>query len=579
MTRILDTDRGILALFLLLSLVFTYPLPIRMFTHVPGWLAYGWDDSWAFVWVLWLVMEKALSGSFDLFFTDRIFYPDGVNLIYHTLSPANGLIGLIPNVLFGPVFTLNFLLILTFVLSAYGAYRLCYYVSSHRWGSIIAGLVFAFCPYRMVHTIEHLNLASTQWIPFFFLFLLKTRQEPSPRNAIWISLFFLLTLYSCWYYGVFLALFGFMFILFSLQTRVENLGAKTVLFSLVTLIGIAPILWNMPESENLGNLYTGLRDTQHYGADLLGFFIPSSFHPVLGSIGHWGIMTFRYDLFEGTVYLGIVVLFLIPIGFYKGQVPNKIFWVFTTLFFFLATLGPYLKVAGRDVFTLPGQIEIYLPLPFNALYRFPLLDMIRAPGRYDIMFLLCASVAIPFAIRWLMERFRFGGNTVFLLAVLILFEYLAVPIPTVPLEINLWHQKIAQDNRNYSILDIPVHYDIRRYQFEQTVHGKDLVVGHVSRTPKSKNKIFSDNDILVIASRPGRITSLTIRNFNRENFLQTVERHNIRYIVLHKNFLHERHLIKLQMLFQHVDLLKKGYEDKELLVYEVRLPPREMKES
>lgn len=568
MKRFLDTDLGVFTLIALISLVLTYPLPFQMTTHVPGWFNDGWDDSWAFVWTLWLAKEKILAGSFDFFFTNRIFYPDGVNLLHHTITVANGVIGFLPTILFGPVFTLNLLIIFSFILSAFGVYRLCFYISSERWGSFLAGLVFGFCPFRTSHAIEHLNLASTQWIPFFVLYLLKTRREPSLWNPVWVGVFFLLSLYSSWYYGIFLGIFGFIFILFSLETRIEKWLLKSVLASLVVGLGCLPILSNWPGTEGLENFSMGFWDSFRYSADLLGYGIPSTFHPLLGWMGKWGAEHFSYSEFEGTVYIGISVLILIGIGFKVGNIPNKIFWMFSSLFFFLLSLGPYLKVAGRYEFPLPGGLPLMVPLPFNALYRFPLMDALRTPGRFDVMFLLCACVAVPFGARWIVDKLNGGSLARTALAALILFEYLPTPIPTLPIAVNPFHRQIAADGERYSILDIPVSYEVRRYQFEQTIHGKDLVVAHVSRVPDSKRVLFADSDILVIGARPGRIGPRTIQEFNTDNFIRTVERHRIRYFVIHKFFIPAHEVGKLQIVFDNIKQVKRGYEDNELLVYE-----------
>jgi hypothetical protein len=46
-----------------------------------------------------------------------------------------------------------------------------------RLAAFVAGAVFTFSSYRFVHVLGHLDLLSTQWLPFVVLFLLETRRE------------------------------------------------------------------------------------------------------------------------------------------------------------------------------------------------------------------------------------------------------------------------------------------------------------------------------------------------------------------------------------------------------------------
>ena len=51
--------------------------------------------------------------------------------------------------------------------------------------------------------LGHYNMVTTQWIPFFALFLLKTLRQPGYRNAMMAGLFAALTLWAEMFLGPF----------------------------------------------------------------------------------------------------------------------------------------------------------------------------------------------------------------------------------------------------------------------------------------------------------------------------------------------------------------------------------------
>src|SRR4051812_45280076 len=75
--------------YLLLTLALTYPIARDLFTRVPGG-----GDAWQHVWNLWWVKHALLDLHTNPYHTSLIYYPDGVNLYFHTLVLMAGLIGI-----------------------------------------------------------------------------------------------------------------------------------------------------------------------------------------------------------------------------------------------------------------------------------------------------------------------------------------------------------------------------------------------------------------------------------------------------------------------------------------------------
>src|SRR4029078_8842172 len=70
--------------------------------------------------------------------------------------------------------------------------------------AIIAGIVFAFVPYRFDH-YHHLELQATIFLPLTLMYFDRAVASGSKRDA-WLTMAsFVAQLYSCIYYSVFLA--------------------------------------------------------------------------------------------------------------------------------------------------------------------------------------------------------------------------------------------------------------------------------------------------------------------------------------------------------------------------------------
>ena len=159
------TRLSVLLLFLVLTVLFTYPLVLHLRTAVPG---PPWDNL---VWLydLWWFRHSIVDlGQWPTFNT-TIFHPYGYDLRLSELMLPNKLL-IAPLLFLGDeVLAYNGLLLLSFVLTGYATYLFIAYLTADRLAGVVAGAIFAFCSYRM-HAMAAgwLPLISTQWIPLTF---------------------------------------------------------------------------------------------------------------------------------------------------------------------------------------------------------------------------------------------------------------------------------------------------------------------------------------------------------------------------------------------------------------------------
>jgi hypothetical protein len=83
-----------------------------------------------------------------------------------------------------------------FVLSGYGAFRLARTLTGSYAAAWVAGVVFAFIPYRF-HRLPHLHYIFAGWIPLTFEALALYARRQSWRRAAWLAVAFLMNALSC----------------------------------------------------------------------------------------------------------------------------------------------------------------------------------------------------------------------------------------------------------------------------------------------------------------------------------------------------------------------------------------------
>ncbi|OFW40254.1 MAG: hypothetical protein A3F70_17015 [Acidobacteria bacterium RIFCSPLOWO2_12_FULL_67_14] len=161
--------------YLLATLVATWPLAAGLGRDV------AWDlgDSVLNMWILSWVCEQfrhILTGDVSriaTFFDANAFYPAPLALAYseHLVAQAVQVFPIYVATA-NPILCYNLLFLSTYVLAGLGMYLLVRELTGHAWGAFVAGLLFAFAPYRLAQS-SHLQVLSAQWMPFVFYGLVR----------------------------------------------------------------------------------------------------------------------------------------------------------------------------------------------------------------------------------------------------------------------------------------------------------------------------------------------------------------------------------------------------------------------
>jgi hypothetical protein len=190
---------GATALFALLTVVMTWPQAAYLTTHADRDQDVFFN-MWRFGWV-----AHALSTAPARILDGNIFYPESRTL---TLSDAMLVQGVIAAPLLSsgapPVLVHNLMLLSGIVLSAAGIFMLALHLTGSRGAGVVAGIVFAFVPYRFAHYM-HMELQWTVWVPWTFWALHRTFETGARRYGVMVGAFLGLQFLSSIYYGLFLA--------------------------------------------------------------------------------------------------------------------------------------------------------------------------------------------------------------------------------------------------------------------------------------------------------------------------------------------------------------------------------------
>ena len=168
----------LLALFTAITVVMSWPYPLQIQTSL-----YNWSDALLNSWTLAWGSRILLTDPFNLF-NANIFYPYPNTLAYsESLVPQTALA--MPIILLTglPSLAHNLLALSSFVLAAFGAYLLVYDLTRSRGASLVAGVIYTFTSYKMMH-FAHLQLLSSQWLPFALLYARRMFNLPGTRARV-----------------------------------------------------------------------------------------------------------------------------------------------------------------------------------------------------------------------------------------------------------------------------------------------------------------------------------------------------------------------------------------------------------
>ncbi len=572
---------GVILAYTLITVVVTYPVTLRLRSALAGAPD---QDALQHLWISWWTEKALLDLGTSPAQASYLYYPDGT---YHPMlwvTPYPQVIALPLQLLFGQVAAYNLHLFLSFVLTGLTAYLLCTYLTKSRSASFVGGLIFAFFSNRLSHATAHLAQVVTYFFPLYALYLIRLfaplsqvgrgaggEGQSSWRNA-WLCgiLLALSMLVNIIHVAYFIVPFTTLLILYysvkaylmgchsepkrsegeesrpsyciavgKLRRVGKEVFAAFALAAMLTAPFLLPFAWRSLSGQLS---YLRMAGAVDYSADLLGFVTPALSHPLWGrwtSFRTWAEAVIgRGNVLENTVYLGVVTLLLAGWGARRRWSEAR-FWLILGLAGMVLSLGPVLKIGG---------LQTSLPLPYALLQRLPFYKWGRIPGRANETIVLPLAVLASFGTASLLKRFEplrglrkpshgwLRGALITVLSVLILFDYVvAWPFPTMDASVPDFYQRMAQEPKDFAVLDLPqwptwLREASNRAMHYQTVHQHKIVGGYVWRLPEGLEGGMKALQELVLPP----VTRDMIPRPLPEEALRALNRYHIKHVILHK---------------------------------------------
>lgn len=493
-TRTASTHLGALGLFILITVIMTWPYTRQIQTSL-----YNWSDALLNTWTMAWGTHALLTDPLNLY-NANIFYPYANTLAYSESLLPQTLVAM-PIILATdmPAFAHNLLALSSFVLAAFGMYLLVFDLTGSPLAGLVAGMIYTFTSYKLMH-FPHLQLLSSQWMPFALLYLRKTCAQPSRwTHAFLFAIFFSLQALSSFYYAFFAAIASALYVAYILALRVRARTAKAwvsvraapimMTLGLIAVINLPLSLPYFAVQRDLG-LERGMQDVEYYAATVRTYFsVPD---------GNWLYSKWLAPKARMTGsgerdFVGFVAIALAFVGLVGRPFRDSEKW----FYLLLGIVGVVLSFGARNqIFSFPRWPTLTLPfyLPFRYLFEWvPGFKAMRGPDRFAYLAVLGLAVIAGYSTRTFMQRIRawrpdrafVAPAAALVLLMLIGLENIAVPVrltnpATLARPLPDATRFIAGSDPNAVVLELPMFLDKESLawpQYYSIFHWRPLVNG------------------------------------------------------------------------------------------------------
>ena len=296
-------------LYVALTVALTWPLVTGLTHDVPGDFGDPLFSSWVLAW------DATHLG--HGWWSANIFAPHPLSLAYseHYLPQALQAWPIYAATK-NPILAYNLLFLSTFVLSGLGMFLLGRELTGNATAGLVAGLAFAFTPYRIA-SIPHLQVLSSAWMPFVLFGFRRHFATGRVRPLAGATLAWIAQNLSCGYYLLFFSPVVVLYLAWELIARglwkdpralwpVAAAGA-------VVLAATVPFLLPYLELRQLGFNARSLAETRKFSADVFAYFTADP------NLRLWGSVARAWPKPEGLLFPGLTIVLLAALGAARGR--------------------------------------------------------------------------------------------------------------------------------------------------------------------------------------------------------------------------------------------------------------------
>jgi hypothetical protein len=293
-----------LLFFVAVTIVMTWPLAAGLSRDIPGDFGDPLFTSWVLSWDATHLGRGWWSAN--------IFAPHPLTLAYseHFLPQA---IQILPvyAVTRNPLLCYNLLFLSTFALSGFGMFLLGVELTGSTAAGAVAGLAFAFAPYRIAN-IPHLHVLSAAWMPIVLFCLHRHYATGRSVPLIGAAVAWLVQNLSSGYYFLFFTPIVILYMAWEITRRGLWTNARTLLRAGavigIVLAATVPFLLPYVELRRQGFSARSLAETRRFSADVYAYFTADP------NLRLWGSIAQAWPKSEGLLFPGLTIVVLAAIG-------------------------------------------------------------------------------------------------------------------------------------------------------------------------------------------------------------------------------------------------------------------------
>lgn len=463
--------------YLALALVWTWPMALSLGDSVIQKGALPVDAGQG-VWNLWWARGALLRGA-NPFVTEHLFYPQGLNLFFQTLSLPNALAVWPVLAGAGPVAAFNAVTLLSFALGGYWASRFARALGASAPAALLAGFVFAFTPYHIQRVWSGpMELIAIHWLALYALLLLRALARRTPGSVLAAGLALFVATMASQYYGLYAAVYtaahgALAALLAPPRARARTLGAAAG----VGAVWAALLVPSLLLAGGLGEV--ALEDWYerqvYHSVALVDLVVPNIQHPLWGpAAAAWQGRVHPFGL-EAGAGLGLGALILAGAALVRRWAAAWP-WALLALLMLLLAMGPQLRLTAAES-PVPGPFLILdLAGPFRNSSR---------PAVFVALMLLPAAALVALGLDALRAAPAPRGPRPLplLLAGLLVFESLAAPWPLMRLRAAPELAALNAGPEPGAVLELPPRLNDSQGLLAQICHGRPLMGGYLARLP------------------------------------------------------------------------------------------------
>ena len=568
-----------------------------------------WGEVQSYEWLTNKFYEAIISGHNPFGLVSGLFYPFNFHL--GLTDAANGFYFLFLKPFFSVHQSMSMIAAASLFFANIGMYLLLRSLKFNRAISFFIGLAYGYMTFLMPRG-GHLNYWCIYLFPWFYYSVISLLQSKKIFTKIFssigVSLFFVLTLWLNFYYFVMLliSLFCLFSYYFSFKRQlfyeqIKKLWSYGILTFLLIAIFLVPWIKGLYETAIFDEIprTSGWGGAIEFASDLFNYFIPSGYGYYVSKYSFlylpftWLLKFYRLEarsIFENFTYPGIIIIFsyFVLIFFYK-KFDKKIKedikpFLFTSVVFFILTLGPFLHVFGHWTLTVDDGIKIVIPLPYIILHYLPFLNNIRVPGRLIVGFIFFAYIVCAYTINYFLKNKSIRFKQIFFILFLLIFIFdqrvtdnIFPPPQVYPYKI---FQTIKSDPTKVSVLEVP--FTVRDgftyfgdgnaigMTIGESIHKKPVIGGYMGRVSDYKKNYYQSNPFIGYI---GRIIDVGLLNnpitnkedlvnwqkINIANSKKTIDFLDIKYLINNDERLYSA---SLSAVYQDLGYEKKLIDDK-----------------